>query len=61
MTTQSETVTLKEAAARIGVSPSTAYTLAKMDKFPVRTVRVGHKILVPIADLDRFLGKEDSK
>ena len=38
---KAETITVKEAAQRIGISQKTAYTLVKKNEFPVRAVRVG--------------------
>ena len=55
---KAETITVKEAAQRIGISQKTAYTLVKKNEFPVRAVRVGSQIRVLVADLDKFLKGE---
>lgn len=57
--TKPETISIKEAADRIGISHRTAYTLIRKEQFPVRVLRVGSQGRVPVADLDRFLKGED--
>lgn len=50
------TLTLEETARRLGVGRSTAYDLAKRDALPVPVIRLGRRIVVPRAALDRVLG-----
>ena len=52
----SETTTVSEAARRLGVGRSTAYLAAKRGELP--TVRLGRRVVVPIAALDRLLSGE---
>ena len=56
-----KTLTVEEAAAALGVSRSTAYEAARLylatdgeEGLPV--IRLGHRMLVPAARLDRMLG-----
>lgn len=49
-------LTVREMAERLGVSMPTAYALTEREGFPV--VRLGHKKVVPVADLERWLSKE---
>jgi excisionase family DNA binding protein len=49
------TVTLDEVAPILGVGRSTAYNAAKTGDIP--TIRVGKRILVPVAALRRMLGE----
>lgn len=50
-----ETVSVPEAADRLGISRKTAYKLVKDDDFPAKCIRVGSKLRVVVADLDRLL------
>lgn len=52
---KSETVSIPVAAARLGISSKTAYSLVKSEKFPVRVLRIGSRTRIATADLDRFL------
>jgi len=36
------------------------FELAKSDQFPVRLLRLGRRVVVPIPDLLRFLGAGDA-
>lgn len=51
-----ETISIQEAADRLGISRKTAYKLAREDDFPAKCIRVGSKLRVVVADLDRLLG-----
>jgi hypothetical protein len=53
MTTDVET-----AAAILGIGRTLAFDLIKHDQFPVRILRLGRRLLVPIPDLLRYLGAE---
>ena len=48
-----QTLTIDEVAARLGISRSLAYRLASSGGIPV--VKLGKRLLVPEAALDRFL------
>jgi excisionase family DNA binding protein len=47
------TLTISEAAQRLGISRNGAYNAAKLGQIP--TIRIGNRILVPVAALDRHL------
>lgn len=51
-----ETVTVREAAKRLGIANSTAYAAASDGSLP--TIRVGGRVLVPARVLDKMLGIE---
>ena len=51
MTTDVET-----AAAIMGIGRTLAYELARPDQFPVRLIRLGRRVVVPVPDLLKFLG-----
>jgi excisionase family DNA binding protein len=55
MTQQRRTVTVEQAAEMLGISRGSAYTLAKSGALP--TVRLGRRLLVPKAAMDRLLGE----
>jgi excisionase family DNA binding protein len=48
-----ETLTVEQAAVALGISRSTAYTLARRGNLP--TLRLGHRLVVPRVQLDRLL------
>ena len=50
------TTDLETAAAILGIGRTLAYELAKNDQFPVRLLRLGRRVLVPIPDLLTYLG-----
>jgi predicted DNA-binding transcriptional regulator AlpA len=50
------TTDLPTAAQIIGIGRSLAYDLAKVDKFPVRILRIGGRVVIPVADLLQYLG-----
>jgi excisionase family DNA binding protein len=50
------TLTVEEAAARLGISRSLAYELARRGELPV--VRLGRRIVVPVRALDVLLGPQ---
>jgi excisionase family DNA binding protein len=49
------TYTVPEAGRRLGVSRGVAYLAAARGEIP--TIRIGRRLLVPRAALDRLLGK----
>lgn len=55
---QSRTVTVEYAAAALGIGRTTAYHAVRTGQFPVRTIRIGRRVVVPRASLDRLLGGE---
>ena len=46
-------MSVEQAAVRLGIGRSLAYELVRDGK--LRTVRAGHRILVPISSLEEFL------
>jgi predicted DNA-binding transcriptional regulator AlpA len=50
------TTDLETAADVIGIGRTLAYELAKTGDFPIRLLRLGRRVVVPTADLLRFLG-----
>jgi excisionase family DNA binding protein len=48
------TVTVPEAARLLGVSRMSAYTAVRIGEIP--SIRIGRRVLVPRAALDRLLG-----
>jgi excisionase family DNA binding protein len=53
------TLSVKEAGQVLGISRDLAYQAASSGQLP--TIRVGRRILVPIAALDRMLSAEPSR
>jgi hypothetical protein len=53
------TTDIETAAAILGIGRTLAFELAKKDQFPVRLLRLGRRVLVPISDLLRYLGAQD--
>lgn len=51
--TQRRALTVEEAAKELGVGRSTAYLAAKRGEIP--TIRIGRRLLVPRAALERLL------
>jgi hypothetical protein len=50
------TTDLETAAEIIGIGRTLAYELAKNQAFPVRLLRLGRRVVVPVPDLRRYLG-----
>lgn len=50
-------LTLKEAAARLSISPRTLWTLAHVDGV-IAYARIGRRVVYPVASLDSFLAKQ---
>ncbi len=55
------TATLTEVAALLGVGRSTAYELAQAGKLPVPVIRLGRRLVVPRAALDRLLAGDGTR
>lgn len=53
------TTDLETAAAIIGIGRTLAYDLARDGEFPVRLLRLGRRVVVPISDLLTYLGASD--
>jgi excisionase family DNA binding protein len=53
------TMTVEQAAAALGVSRGTAYEAVKTGQLP--TVRIGRRVLVPIAGLRALVGSLSAK
>lgn len=51
--TERRVVTVREAAAILQISRSAAYQAAKSKEIP--TIRIGRRVLVPLAALERML------
>ncbi|WP_082079748.1 DNA-binding protein [Williamsia herbipolensis] len=51
---------LRTAAAALGIATSTAYAAARSGSFPVRTIKVGSRYVVPTAELRSALGLGDA-
>jgi excisionase family DNA binding protein len=54
-----ETITVEEAGKRLGVSRMTAYTAVKRGQIP--SIRVGHRLVVPVAKLNAMLGADETQ
>lgn len=52
------TATLGEVAALLGIGRSTAYELAKRDALPIPVIRLGRRLVVSRAALDRLLAAD---
>ncbi|WP_088312829.1 hypothetical protein [Kineosporia sp. R_H_3] len=50
------TTSLETAAEIIGIGRTLAYELVKNQAFPVRLLRLGRRVVVPIPDLLHYLG-----
>jgi excisionase family DNA binding protein len=49
-----DTYTVEEAALKLGIGRNSCYEAAKAGQIP--SIKIGKRILVPKADLDRLLG-----
>jgi hypothetical protein len=50
------TTDIETAAAILGIGRTLAFELARTEQFPVRLLRMGRRITVPVADLLVYLG-----
>jgi excisionase family DNA binding protein len=53
-----QTYSVDEAAELLGISRNTAFVLARENKLPVPVTRVGRRLLLVRAALDKFLSGE---
>lgn len=53
-----ETLSIPEAAARLGCGKTAAYQLARSGRFPVPIIKVGRKLVVSRYAVDRLLGAD---
>ena len=56
MPTESLTITVEEAAQRLGIGRNTAYEAVQRGEIP--SLRIGRRLLVPVAALERLLAGE---
>lgn len=54
------TVTVEESARQLGIGRKHAYELIAEGQYPVRSIRIGRRIVVVKADLDRLLSADPS-
>ena len=52
------TTNVETAAEIIGIGRTLAYELIKNQTFPVRLLRLGRRVVVPVPDLLRYLGSD---
>lgn len=50
------TTDLETAAEIIGIGRTLAYELVKTEAFPIRILRLGRRVVIPVPDLLRYLG-----
>jgi excisionase family DNA binding protein len=55
-----QTLTIEETAQLLGINRSTAYDLAKRDALPVPVIRLGRRMVVGRAALERLLADRHS-
>jgi excisionase family DNA binding protein len=53
--TKRATATIEEVAETFGIARSTAYLLAKENRLPIPVIRLGRRMVVARAALDRIL------
>lgn len=53
------TMSIEDAAARLGIGKTMAYQRALAGTFPCRVLKIGRIYRVPIADLERLLGERE--
>lgn len=51
-----KTLSISEVANILGIGRSLAYELARQDRLGVQIIRLGGRIVVPVAALERLLG-----
>jgi excisionase family DNA binding protein len=56
---QRKTYSIEEVAEQLGLSRNSAYVAARANALPVPTIRVGRRMFVSKAALDKFLGIEE--
>ena len=50
------TTDIETAASILGIGRTLAFELARNNEFPVRLLRLGRRIVVPVSDLLNYLG-----
>ena len=55
------TADVTTAAQILGIGRTLAFDLLKHNKFPVRVLRIGRRVVVPVPDLLRLLGASPSE
>jgi len=55
------TYTVSEASERLGIHRLTGYEAIKRGEFPVPVIKVGRRLLVPAAALDRLVDQGPDK
>jgi hypothetical protein len=55
------TATIPEFARRFGIARSTAYELAKRNALPVPVIKLGRRLVVSRAAMERLLGGEPGR
>ena len=53
------TISLQDAAIRLGIGKSKAYEMASTGIFPCRVLRIGRLYRIPKADMERLLGERE--
>ncbi len=56
-----QTLNIEAVAKRLGINRSTAYELARRDQLPVPTIRLGRRMVVGRAALERALAGETAR
>lgn len=54
-----QTITLPEFGQAMGIPRSTVYALARAGRLPVPVRKIGRRLLIPKAALERFLATDD--
>ncbi len=52
---QRRTMSVEEAATTLGIGRTTAYTQIRQGRFPAPVIRVGKRVVVPVAAVERLL------
>jgi len=58
---QRRTYTIEEVADLFGLNRNTAYAMARADELPVPTIKIGKRMFVSRAALDRLLDSPDAE
>ena len=54
-------VPLRDAFRALGVGPTAGYRLARTGQFPVPVIRIGRRLVVPLAPLERLLAGDETQ
>lgn len=52
---EAETISVEEAAQRLGIGRALAYDLVKRNEFPVPVIRLGRRIVIARRAIDKLL------